>query len=1075
MSYAWFQPILKRHRRLILASGMYVVLFFALDQIAASFEIESIVSLWYPSSGISLVFIIGFGTACIPALLLANLLTLHLHYNLALDWSALVIALTHMLCYGAGGLSLRRILSNRRLDTIQAMSRFLVVGVLSSIPLAFIACAALALDGELAWSQYPQSVFGWWLGDQIGIVVIVPLLLVHLLPRLRIWGPQIERLRPSSLSGWVELIIQTLSVVGTLFLVFVSPLAAQRPLYLCFLPLIWVVLRFGLPGATIAMSGLSFGAMIATAYGLFPLIDLVDLQLFMLAIAVTGLLLGASVSEQRNTARALQASEARARAIVQEQTDLVCRYRPDTTLTFVNDAYCRFFGQTAETLLGRSFIEMARPEYHATIYQQIATLLATRESIIDESLIQRSDGTLRWMQWVNQVIIDPDGPMVEIQVVGRDITERRQAEEAYRSLVDQSLQGLAILQDIQIVFVNPALCAMLGYTSEELLALRDVQLLIDPADRDHIIELALLLPHDRERRSIEVRANRKDGHQRWLQVFLTEATTANFPALMIMAIDITARKEAEVARQQAEERYRRISQMTSDYSYMFTVDSDGTMRRDWVAGAFTRITGYDLEEFDHKGGWEGIVHTDDLPQVFVQRAKIEQGIAYELDLRILHKDGSIRWLHDTIQPELDPITGKLVRLYGAVQDITARKQAEETRQQAEERYRMISQMTSDYGYVYTRNANGVMRRDWLAGAFTRITGYDLEEFDRNGGWEAIVHPEDVPDMLAKRALQLQGIAYVLELRIIRKDGSIRWLQNNVRPEMDAETGQLARIYGAVQDISERKQAEETRRAIDRQIQETQKLESIGLLAGGIAHDFNNLLVGVMGNAGLALAELPDDSPARISVQQIEIAAQHAADLTRQLLAYAGKSRVIVRRLLINPLIEEMIQLLHVGIPRHVELIAHLGSDLPEIEGDVIQLRQVLMNVVINASEAIGLNPGVITIATDTRWIDRLVLANAYLGSDLPEQEYVVIEVTDTGCGMDAATCARIFEPFFTTKFTGRGLGLAAVLGIVRSHHGALTIASVPDQGSMFTILLPRATAPSLQQAILLPEHNQAFR
>jgi signal transduction histidine kinase len=224
-----------------------------------------------------------------------------------------------------------------------------------------------------------------------------------------------------------------------------------------------------------------------------------------------------------------------------------------------------------------------------------------------------------------------------------------------------------------------------------------------------------------------------------------------------------------------------------------------------------------------------------------------------------------------------------------------------------------------------------------------------------------------------------------------------------------------------------------------------------------------------------LAELPDDSPARMSVQQIEIAAQHAADLTRQLLAYAGKSRVIVRRLQINPLIEEMIQLLHVGIPRHIELIASLGSDLPDIEGDVIQLRQVLMNVVINASEAIGLDPGVITITTEMRWIDRSMLTNAYLGGDLPEQEYVVIEVTDTGCGMDAETCARIFEPFFTTKFTGRGLGLAAVLGIVRSHQGALTIASAPGQGSMFTILLPSASAPSLQHAILLPEHNQSFR
>ena len=320
----------------------------------------------------------------------------------------------------------------------------------------------------------------------------------------------------------------------------------------------------------------------------------------------------------------------------------------------------------------------------------------------------------------------------------------------------------------------------------------------------------------------------------------------------------------------------------------------------------------------------------------------------------------------------------------------------------------------------------------------------------------------------------QGIACDSDVRIQHKDGSIRWLHNTLLPEMDPETGKLARVYGAVQDISERKQAEETRRAIDRQIQETQKLESIGVLAGGIAHDFNNLLVGVMGNAGLALAELPDDSPARFSVHQIEIAAHHAANLTRQLLAYAGKSRVIVRRLHINPLIEEMIQLLHVGIPRQVELIPLMGSDLPEIEGDVTQLRQVLMNIVINAAEAIGSEPGVITITTDSRWVDRTILANSFLGSDLPEHEYVVIEVTDSGCGMDEATCERIFEPFFTTKFTGRGLGLAAVLGIVRSHGGALNITSVLGNGSIFTILLPSATEPSLEQALVLEEHSQAF-
>jgi PAS domain S-box-containing protein len=257
----------------------------------------------------------------------------------------------------------------------------------------------------------------------------------------------------------------------------------------------------------------------------------------------------------------------------------------------------------------------------------------------------------------------------------------------------------------------------------------------------------------------------------------------------------------------------------------------------------------------------------------------------------------------------------------------------------------------------------------------------------------------------------------------------------------------------VRDITERKRAEEQRLAFERNMLETQRRESLGVLAGGVAHDFNNLLTTILGNAGLALMDLPLGSPLRGSIKQIESAAERAADLTRQMLAYAGKGRFLIQRVDLNSMIQENLRLLGASIGAGIALRYSLAPDLPPIEGDIAQIRQVLMNLIINAAEAIGDQDGTIVLRTglyegDRTQLDALGITGAC----------VALEVADTGHGMDEATLTRIFDPFFTTKFTGRGLGLAAVQGIVRSHSGALRVASRPGHGSTITILLPAAPA-----------------
>jgi len=260
----------------------------------------------------------------------------------------------------------------------------------------------------------------------------------------------------------------------------------------------------------------------------------------------------------------------------------------------------------------------------------------------------------------------------------------------------------------------------------------------------------------------------------------------------------------------------------------------------------------------------------------------------------------------------------------------------------------------------------------------------------------------------------------------------------------------------VLDLTERKHLEQ-------RLKESQKLESIGLLAGGIAHDFNNLLTGIMGNASLALDDVPPDDPRRPMIENVVRASEKAAHLTRQLLAYSGKGRFVIQTINLSELVSEISALLRTLIPKKVELRLDIRENLPPIEGDSGQIQQLIMNMVLNGAEAIGETIGTVLVTTGVQDVDEEYIRKAGLREGIAPGSYVYLEVHDTGCGMDEQTRARIFDPFFTTKFTGRGLGLAAALGIVRGHNGDIKVYSSPGRGSTFKVLLPRA-AGSYEQA-----------
>ena len=348
--------------------------------------------------------------------------------------------------------------------------------------------------------------------------------------------------------------------------------------------------------------------------------------------------------------------------------------------------------------------------------------------------------------------------------------------------------------------------------------------------------------------------------------------------------------------------------------------------------------------------------------------------------------------------------------------------------------------------IISKNLDGIVLT-WNAGA-EQIYGYSADEVR----WRNIsmLLPPDRPNEeveILERLKRGERVDHFETVRI-RKDGKPIDVSLTISPIRDSE-GRIRGASHVARDISERK-------VFQAQILHTQKLESLGVLAGGVAHDFNNLLVGILANASLLSNSLPSSNPHRQISEQIVVAAERASALTRQLLAYAGKGRFIIEPVNLSNMVREVNTLIQTSVPTNVHVRLELKEDLPLIEGDSGQLQQVIMNLVINAAEAIGNEAGLVVVTTSVQDVDEQYAQVIWGRMELAPGSYVVVEVQDSGSGMDEATVERIFDPFFTTKFAGRGLGLAAVLGIVRGHKGALKVYSAPGKGSTFKVFFPVA-------------------
>lgn len=637
-----------------------------------------------------------------------------------------------------------------------------------------------------------------------------------------------------------------------------------------------------------------------------------------------------------------------------------------------------------------------------------------------------------------------------------------ESEKKYRNFFMDDLTG-DFLSDIsgQIIECNPAFLKIFGLGSLQEAQNKDILSLYQKkSDRNRLINIV------RKQKRVEnyILYMRKVTGEKMIIVENVSGIfdeKGKLESLRGYLIDITQQKNAEEALIASEKSYRELFNNATDAIYI--QDSNGVFLD--VNETVEKMYGYPRAWFIGKSPVTlSAPGMNDLEKLGKQIEKATKGQPQQFEFWAVRKNGEI--FPKEVRLNNSIYFGQKV-IIAFARDITARKRAEISLRESEEKFRSIVHESIDGITLVDENGRiiewnkgqekitGLMREDVLNKPIWDIQGnLSLKQTSESAGF---LKKLDM-DLLYNGDKSLKSNLYE-ETTIKDQSGNDHIVQTIIFP-IKTENGFMA---GSVsRDITELRKKELEHQKLEQQIQHAQKLESLGILAGGIAHDFNNLLTGILGNTGLAEMNVSETSPVLPNLKNIENSAMRAAELCRQLLAYSGRGRFVVKAVNLNEIVREMTKLLETSISKKITIIYDFDVNLPAIEVDTAQIRQVIMNLILNASDAIENNIGRITLTTSVNHCDSDYLRKTYLNDHLESGNYVILEVSDTGHGMDKETITRIFDPFFTTKFTGRGLGLAAVLGIIRGHHGAIEIFSEPGIGTVFKVYFPASSRQALR-------------
>ncbi len=610
---------------------------------------------------------------------------------------------------------------------------------------------------------------------------------------------------------------------------------------------------------------------------------------------------------------------------------------------------------------------------------------------------------------------------------------RRIAEKRYNLLSLASFEGVSVNDGKRILEANRVFCEKSGYTLEEIVGM-DMFELIAPESRAIAVERIAAGSEE----PYEIVALHKDGTRFPVEIRPKLLDYGETKLRVVALRDVTEQRRRE-------ERIRLLLSAVEQSSEGVAVsDLEGVLL--FVNPAMARMHGFEAEELI--GRPLSVFHTDEQMEAVgeANRAIREEG-SFRGEIWHRRRDGSLfpTRMHNTL---IRDGSGKPEAMLAAARDVTERKEAERALEEGRRFLKNVFDAIQDGLSVLDRDLNIVQVNPWMERKYREAMPLCGKKC-----YAVYQHRSSPCPWCPTLKTMASGVPETTLVPYPAGEAPKGWIELTAYPLRD-EAGELHGVIEHVKDVTDRRRAEEERRELEAQLRHAQKLESLGVLAGGIAHDFNNLLMGVLGNADLALTEISPASPATSFLQEIKNASWRAADLCRQLLAYSGKGRFVLERVHIPDLVEEMSHLVEISISKKAALKFDFEKDIPCIHADATQVRQVLMNLITNASEALGDRPGVISLSAGAMDCDRAYLRESYLDEDLPEGRYVFVEVADNGEGMDEETKEKIFDPFFTTKFTGRGLGLAAVLGILRSHGGTAKVYSEPGKGTTFKVLFP---------------------
>lgn len=736
-------------------------------------------------------------------------------------------------------------------------------------------------------------------------------------------------------------------------------------------------------------------------------------------------------------------------------------------IRFANDAADQISGYSAAELIALpSFFELVVPEQRDALIERFRQRLSGQD-VPDhyQTAVLHKSGQRIAVEIAVKLL--RAGDTTGLIITARDITERQRAEGAlkeseqrYRSLFENANDAIiSVSLDGTITAVNRGLEVATGWSRKELVG-------------QHYDKLATprtaALERERTRRALagekllsvfEAEMKRKDGGVVPVEGkarFIRDREGKPIGYQTIFR-DITERKRAEEALRESEERYRSV--ITALEEGIVLHRADGTIQA--CNASAERILGVSAESIKGQTSFDRQKYTireDGSPfpaEEHPAMVTLRTGKPCSNVVRGVYKpDGELGWISINSQPLFRDGTTTPYAVVASFADITGRKLTEEALQKSEQRYRVISELVSNYAYAARIEPDGHYTVEWATESFTHVTGLTFnEEAYRPDQWKTFLYPEDLP--IAHRRLRklLAGQADVSEFRILTKSGEVRWVREYGKPVWDEAQGRVVRLYIAGHDITDRKQAEEEKQKLQEQLFQAQKMEALGTLAGGVAHDFNNILSAIMGFTELATDEVPESTVARRNLEEVLKACRRAKTLVKQILTFSRPHQQTLEPIRLQPIIEEVLTFPRASLPETIEVRRHIDKTAGPVAISPTQLQQVLTNLCANATQALRERSGVLEVSLQQIEVEDVL---ARTQNNLKPGPYIQLTVSDTGCGMTSAVQERIFEPFFTTRPVGEGngLGLAIVHGIVTGYGGGITVESTPGKGTTFHVYLP---------------------